>query len=63
MNVHDHAHNLARALKESPEYKNYMEMNAKASENSELASMLNDFQAKQLKSKSHKCLGKNSVLK
>ncbi|MGI6731278.1 MAG: YlbF family regulator [Anaerovoracaceae bacterium] len=47
MNVHDHAHNLARALKESPEYKNYMEMKAKASENSELASMLNDFQAKQ----------------
>lgn len=57
MNVHDGAHNLARALKESQEYKEYMELKAKASENSDLAAMLNDFQAKQFEIQTKQMMG------
>lgn len=57
MNVHDEAHNLARAIKESTEYKEYAELKAAASQNEELAAMLNDFQAKQFEIQAKQMMG------
>ncbi len=47
-NVYDLAHELARALKDCDQYKTYIEMKAKISENEELSAMLNDFQEKNM---------------
>lgn len=47
-NVYDLTHELARALKDSDQYKTYMEMKKKVSENEELSAMLNDFQEKNM---------------
>lgn len=57
MNVHDEAHNLARAIKESAEYQQYAELKEKASQNEELAAMLNDFQAKQFEIQAKQMMG------
>lgn len=57
MNVYDHAHSLARALKESNEYKNYMEIKAKVSENDELSASINDFQQKQFQLQAQQMMG------
>lgn len=57
MNVYDEAHALARALKESPEYRAYAELKAKVSENEELSSSLNDFQQKQFQLQAQQVLG------
>ena len=57
MNVYDHAHALARALKESNEFKNYMEIKAKVSENEELSASLNDFQEKQIQLQAQQMFG------
>lgn len=48
VNVHDKAHELARALKDSEEYRRYMEMKAEVSKNEELSKMINDFQDKNM---------------
>jgi len=47
MNVYNEAHNLARAIRESEEFKQYDEMKKKVEENPSLKEMLVDFQAKQ----------------
>ncbi len=47
MNVYDEAHDLARAIKASEEYKNYMEIKKEVSAIPELNDMLVDFQQKQ----------------
>ena len=47
-NVYDIAHELARALKESDQYKSYLELKAKVSENEDLSEMINDFQDKNM---------------
>ena len=47
-NVYDIAHELARALKESDQYKSYLELKAKVSENEDLSAMINDFQDKNM---------------
>lgn len=57
MNVHDEAHNLARAIKESQEYKEYVRLKEAASLNPELSAMLNDFQAKQFEIQAKQMLG------
>ncbi|HWQ77989.1 MAG TPA: YlbF family regulator [Anaerovoracaceae bacterium] len=57
MNVHDEAHNLARAIKDSFEYKEYARMKEAASRNEELAAMLNDFQSKQFEIQAKQMLG------
>lgn len=57
MNVHDEAHNLARAIKESAEYKQYAELKDAASQNEELSAMLNDFQAKQFEIQAKQMMG------
>jgi cell fate (sporulation/competence/biofilm development) regulator YlbF (YheA/YmcA/DUF963 family) len=60
VNVYDHAHALARALKESPEYKSYMEVKARVSENEELSASLNDFQQKQFQIQAAQMMGGES---
>lgn len=57
MNVHDEAHNLARAIRESAEYKEYAELKEAASRNEDLAAMLNDFQAKQFEIQAKQMVG------
>ncbi|MDD2190573.1 MAG: YlbF family regulator [Eubacteriales bacterium] len=57
MNVHDEAHNLARAIKESPEYKQYIELKESASQNEELAAMINDFRARQIEMQTKQMMG------
>ena len=57
MNVYDEAHSLARALKESQEYKFYMEMKEKVNANPELTEMLNDFQSKQFQLQAQQMMG------
>lgn len=57
MNVHDEAHNLARAIRESDEYKQYADLKAKASQNEELTVMLNDFQSKQFEIQAKQMMG------
>ncbi|NLY70693.1 MAG: YlbF family regulator [Clostridiales bacterium] len=57
MNVYDEAHALARALKESTEYKTYMHLKEKVSENEELAESINDFHQRQFEIQTHKLLG------
>lgn len=47
MNVYDEAHDLARAIKASEEYKTYMEIKKEVSAIPELNDMLVDFQQKQ----------------
>ena len=57
MNIYDLAHQLARALKESQEYKTYMHLKEKVSENEELAESINDFHQRQFEIQTHKLLG------
>ena len=48
VNVYDHAHNLARALKNSEEFKNYMKMKEAIKSNEIVKNMIEDFQKKQM---------------
>jgi cell fate (sporulation/competence/biofilm development) regulator YlbF (YheA/YmcA/DUF963 family) len=57
MSIHDQAHALARTLKESPEYREYVRLKEEASQNEELAAMLNDFQARQFELQTRQMLG------
>jgi cell fate (sporulation/competence/biofilm development) regulator YlbF (YheA/YmcA/DUF963 family) len=59
MNVYDNAHDLARAIKESQEYKAYAKLKAEASLNPELSQMLNDFQEKQYALQAQQMLGQD----
>ena len=59
MNIHDEAHNLARAIKESPEYRQYTELKETASRNEELAAMLNDYRAKQFEMQAKQMIGED----
>ncbi len=47
-NVYDIAHELARALKESEQFKHYQAMKKRVSENEDLSEMINDFQEKNM---------------
>jgi cell fate (sporulation/competence/biofilm development) regulator YlbF (YheA/YmcA/DUF963 family) len=57
MNVYDAAHSLAKAIKESEEYKQYHEMKQVVSGNGDLSDMLNDFQAKQFEIQAKQMMG------
>lgn len=48
MNVYDQAHNLARAIKECEEYKQYAKQRDLVNANPQLKSMIDDFQQKQI---------------
>ncbi len=57
MNVYDEAHSLAKAIKESDEFKEYDATKKKVDENPELAKMLADFQGKQLELQTKQMMG------
>ncbi|QIB69447.1 YlbF family regulator [Aminipila butyrica] len=48
MNVYDLARNLATAIKDSEELKQYEAMKSTVSQNEEITAMINDFQGKQM---------------
>lgn len=47
MNVYDQAHGLARAIKESEEFRQYDQLKQEVDKNPELSKMVKDFQTKQ----------------
>lgn len=59
MNIYDEAHNLAHAIKESEQYKQYTYYKDEASKNPELSEMLNNFQAKQFEMQAKTMMGEN----
>ncbi len=60
MNVHDHARELANAIRNSEEYILYMGLKDKASENAELTEILNDFQQKQFELQAKMMMGEEA---
>ena len=57
MNVYDNAHSLAKAIKESPEYKEYIRLKQEVSQNEDLKNMLGDFQQKQIEIQTQQMIG------
>ena len=57
MNVYDQAHNLARAIKESEEFKQYDYLKKVVDQNAELSKMVKDFQAKQFELQAKQMMG------
>lgn len=57
MNVYNEAHNLARAIRESEEFKQYEAVKKTVADNSTLTAMLNDFQAKQFELQAKQMMG------
>lgn len=57
MNVYDQAHNLARAIRESEEFKQYDYLKKVIDQNEELSKMVKDFQAKQFELQAKQMMG------
>ena len=61
MNVYDQAHGLAKAIRESEEFKQYDQLKKVVDQNEELASMIKDFQAKQFEVQAKQMMGDDSA--
>lgn len=57
MNVHDYAHSLAKAIKASPEYKNFKKAKEKLESDDAAKQMLTDFRRAQLEIQQQKMSG------
>jgi len=57
MNVYNEAHNLARAIRESEEFKQYDEIKKKIAGNPGLTEMLSDFQRRQFEMQAKQMMG------
>ena len=57
MNVYDQAHGLAKAIKESEEFKQYDYLKKVIDQNGELSKMVKDFQAKQFELQAKQMMG------
>ncbi len=57
MNVYDRAHQLAKALKESQEFKQYNSLKQEISKDESLKKMLDDFQQKQMEIQTQQMFG------
>ena len=57
MNVYDQAHNLARAIKESEEFKQYDYLKKVIDQKEDLSKMVKDFQAKQFEIQAKQMMG------
>ena len=57
MNVYDQAHSLAKAIKESEEFKQYDYLKKVIDQNEELSKMVKDFQAKQFELQAKQMMG------
>ena len=60
MTIHDQAHELARAIRESEEYRTYMQAKDKASQNPEITEALNDFREKQFALQKMQLMGEDA---
>ncbi|MDR3294874.1 MAG: YlbF family regulator [Clostridiales Family XIII bacterium] len=58
-NIHDQAHALARAIKDSDEYRQYAAAKEIAAQNPQLAGMINDFQSQQFELQRKQLAGEN----
>ena len=57
MNVYNEAHNLARAIRESEEFKQYDAVKKSAAQNPTLMEMLDDFQKRQFEMQAKQMMG------
>jgi len=57
MNVYDQAHGLAKAIKESEEFKQYDSLKKVIDENEDLSQMVKNFQAKQFELQAKQMMG------
>jgi len=57
MNVYNEAHNLAKAIRESEEYKQYEGIKKKVADNAQMTEMLNEFQSKQFEMQARMMMG------
>lgn len=57
MNVYDEAHGLAKAIKESQEFKHYSELREKVEANESVNEMLKNFQQKQMELQAKAMMG------
>lgn len=57
MNVYDQAHGLAKAIKESEEFKQYDRLKKVIDQNEELSQMIKDFQSKQFEAQAKQMMG------
>lgn len=57
MNVYDQAHNLALAIKEAEEYKQFIALKERLDGNPELSKMIRDFEKKQLEIQTKQMMG------
>ena len=57
MNVYDQAHNLARAIKESEEFKQYDYLKKVIEQKEDLSKMVKDFQSKQFEMQAKQMMG------
>lgn len=57
MNVYDQAHGLAKAIKESEEFKQYDQIKQQIKGNPDLDKMIKDFQSKQLEFQAKQMMG------
>jgi len=57
MNIYDHAHELARAMKNSEEYQKYKELGKKVNSNEHCKSMMDDFRKRQMEVQSLQMMG------
>ncbi|MEE0742455.1 MAG: YlbF family regulator [Emergencia sp.] len=60
MNVYDQAHGLAKAIRESEEFKQYDQLKKIVEQNEELSGMIKDFQAKQFEVQTKQMMGEAS---
>ena len=61
MNVYDQAHNLAQAVRESEEFKQYDQLKKVVDQNEELSKMIKDFQAKQFEVQAKQLMGEEAA--
>ena len=60
MNVYDQAHQLARAIRESEEHRQYIAMKKQVEANPELDSAIKDFMARQLELQTAQMMGQET---
>lgn len=61
MNVYDQAHGLAKAIRESEEFKQYDQLKKIIDQNEELSKIIKDFQAKQFEAQAKQMMGENAA--
>lgn len=61
MNVYDQAHNLAQAVRESEEFKQYDQLKKVVDQNEELSKMIKDFQSKQFEVQAKQMMGEEAA--